>query len=361
MDCYLHERGDVTGEREAQMPWTHSRTVSVLGTGHALPSSPIETDTLIEMMVRRFGFARARQAQSIAKRMEIATRHHCRDFSVAHEPAREGDSNADLAARAVSAALADAGLAITDIAYLIGHTTTPTQPLPANIALVADRLGYSGPHVELRQACTGFANGLMIAAGLLAQGDSRPVVIVGSETGAVFFDPLRMNDDPGQIINMIQMGDGAGAVVLGSARGACASIDAAWMGSIGLNRSPGIQQHHGRSEFDHDFSQILKTGPDLFDAGVAVAALLGHGLASADIIIPHQVSGRIGDQAAAHLGVHRDRIFVSADRVGNTGSAAIWIALDQVRRSGLASGARVLTLGAEATKFLYGGFVYVHR
>jgi 3-oxoacyl-[acyl-carrier-protein] synthase III len=342
-------------------PWTSNARLSVLGTGHALPGEPVSTEALIALIGERFDIACEREAKAVAQRMAIHSRHVCRDFNDRHEPARLGDSNADLAARAVQAALAEAGLEIGDIAFLIGHTTTPEQPLPANIAMVADRLGYSGPHVELRQACTGFANGLMIAAGLLASADARSVVIVGSETGSLFFDPMRLAEDRGQIVNMVQMGDGAGAIVLGPAKAQGPAIEAAWIGSIGLGRNPGIQQYHGASEFAHDFAEILKSGPQLFDAGATTAARLGHPHAAMDFIIPHQVSGRVKAQAAAHLGLAPERIFVNADRLGNCGSAAIWIALAQLRGTAPMPGTRVLALGAEASKFIYGGFAYVHR
>jgi len=47
--------------------------------------------------------------------------------------------------------------------------------------------------------------------------------------------------------------------------------------------------------------------------------------------------------------------------LGNLGSAAIWVTLDRLRRSGrLALGDRVMVLGAEASKYMYGGFLYVH-
>jgi 3-oxoacyl-[acyl-carrier-protein] synthase-3 len=59
------------------------------------------------------------------------------------------------------------------------------------------------------------------------------------------------------------------------------------------------------------------------------------------------------------LQVDPDRIFVNADRLGNTGSAAIWLALAELRPA-LVPGARVLALGAEATKYMFGGFSYVH-
>jgi 3-oxoacyl-[acyl-carrier-protein] synthase III len=350
----------MTAAAHQAAPWTSSARLSVLGTGCALPGDPVATDALIAQIGSRFGIGYEREATAVAQRLAIRSRHVCRDFAQRDEPARSGDGNADLAARAVSAALADAGLKVNDIGFLIGHTTTPHQPLPANIALAADRLGYSGPHVELRQACTGFANGLMIAVGLLAAKDARPVVIVGSETGSLFFDPLRLAEDRGQIVNMVQMGDGAGAVVLGPVESQGPAIEAAWIGSIGLGRAPGIQQHHGATEFAHDFAEILRSGPLLFDADIAAASALGHPPETADFIIPHQVSGRVRSQASAHLGIAPERIFVNADRLGNCGSAAIWIALADLRNASPPSGTRVLALGAEASKFIYGGFAYDH-
>lgn len=348
------------GGASSARPWTSLARLSVLGSGSALPGEAISSEALVALVHERFAVNCRQEALAVAKRMAIETRHVCRDFVSRTERARDGEGNADLAARAVDAALADAGLAIGDIAYLIGHTTTPEQPLPANVAHVADRLGYGGPHVELRQACTGFANALMIATGLLSSPDARPVVIVGSETGSLYFDPQRLAQDRGQIVNMMQMGDGAGAIVLGPAGAGKAALEALWFGSIGLGRVPGIQQLPGRQEFDHDFAGILQSGPLLFDADIAAAQMLGWTVEAADFVVPHQVSGRVRAQAANHLGVSQDKVFVNAGRIGNTGSAAIWLALAELRSSGMAKDTRVLALGAEASKYLYGGFAYVH-
>ena len=64
---------------------------------------------------------------------------------------------------------------------------------------------------------------------------------------------------------------------------------------------------------------------------------------------------------ATRLGVEPEQIHVTANRLGNLGSAAIWAAFDDLRRSHiLEPGDQVLVLGAEATKYLYGGFVYTH-
>jgi 3-oxoacyl-[acyl-carrier-protein] synthase III len=345
---------------KSQPPWLSRGQIAVLGTGAAFPGDLVETEALITLMEGRFGLNKGREARVIAKHLAIRTRHICRDFDTRTEEPREGHSNPELAATAVRVALDDAGLAVSDLGYLIGHTTTPHQPLPANITFVADTLGYSGPHLELRQACTGFANALMIAFGLVSAPGARPVAIVGSETGTLFFDPERANDDRGQLVNLLQMGDGAGAIIIGPPDRGSDKISASWFGAIGLGRKPGLQMHARSGEFDHDFAAILKSGSLLYDAGVAATRLQNCPLEMADVIIPHQTSGRIGAQAAAHFDCPLERVFVNADKIGNTGSAAIWIALDHVRRNSLKSGQRVLTLGAEATKYMYGGFAYDH-
>jgi 3-oxoacyl-[acyl-carrier-protein] synthase III len=350
----------MTAAAVAAAPWLSSGRLAVLGTGAAVPGSAVGTDALVGRLADRFGLMRQREAHAVARRMAIETRHICRAFDARHEIARPGDANPDLVARAVTAALADAGLTIGDIGYLVGHTTTPLQPMPSNIALAADRLGYRGPHVELRQACTGFANALMIAFGLLAAPDARPVVLVGSETGSLWFDPDRAAEDSGQLVNMIQMGDGAAAIVLGPPRDGAATLHSAWFGAIGLGMPPGLQLRHGVTEFDHDFAAILASGSRLFDAGAVAAARHGIALDSVDVIVPHQVSGRIGAHVARHFGIAVERTFANAGRLGNTGSAAIWMALAELRAGGMQSGARMLVLGAEATKYMYGGFAYDH-
>jgi 3-oxoacyl-[acyl-carrier-protein] synthase-3 len=394
--------------------WRSSGAVAVLGTGLALPGTPVATAALLDALGSCLDKRGRATAAAIAARMGIETRHVGRPWHARAEGPAPGCSNPDLAAAAVRAALADAGLRASDLGYLIGHTATPAQPLPGNIVFAADQLGYPGPHIELRQACTGFANALMIAFGLLARPGARPVAIVGSETGSVFLDPDRLTDRPDQLVNLVQMGDGAGAIVLGPAGSGRDNLHGAWFGAAGLDRSPGLLMRAGGSAapsggdgpllFDHDFAAIIRHGAALFEAGMQASPELR--AEDADWLIPHQVSGRIGRQLARRFGLPAERFFVNADRVGNTGSAAIWIALAELRaglrtttsksaancpsivmvgeggpstsytagstqdvhgapartitkRPGVPRGSRTLVLGAEATKYMHGGFCYV--
>jgi len=52
------------------------------------------------------------------------------------------------------------------------------------------------------------------------------------------------------------------------------------------------------------------------------------------MVVPHQVNVRIIDAACSRLGFPREKVVVNIDRYGNTSSASIPIALDEVRRSG---------------------------
>jgi 3-oxoacyl-[acyl-carrier-protein] synthase III len=350
--------------------WHSTGDVAVLGTGIALPGNALSTEQLLERVLPLAAGLPTHMVRQIAQCLLIGSRHVSRSFDLRIESPAVGRRNPELASRALSVALKEAGIEARDLGYLIGHTATPAQPLPSNISLVADLLGYGGPHIELRQACTGFANALMIAFGLLADPHARPVAIVGSETGSLFFDPAWAVAERDQLVNLVQMGDGAAAIVLAPSAVRSNRLRNAWFGAMGLGKLPALEMRAGGSDcvsagreplsFSHDYDAIAKSGLGLFEAGLAAAATQSVTPDNVDWIIPHQVSGRIGQHLARHLNLPLQKFFVNADRVGNTGSAAIWLALAQLRSRQLAAGARVLVLGAEATKFMHGGFVYEH-
>ena len=355
------------GQRQA---WCDPGACALLGMGYALPGAALDTETLLARINDNFGIDLTRTGGVVARRLAVRTRHVCRDLRYRHERPRPEDSNAALAARAVQAALDEAGLDAADLGFLIGHTSSPGQALPPNIAEVAELLGYAGPYLELRQACTGFATALIAARGLLTTMDCAPVAIVGSETGSVYFDPASAAQDHEQLVNLLQMGDGAAACLVARAgRAATGTLSHVYFGQRGNGRQPGFSLAAGGSDaepaqrrsaqYRHDYAAVKAAGPELFALGLAAARSMGVDPERVDHIIPHQVSGRVGAQLAPFLGIAPERFFINAGHCGNTGSAAIWLALAQLRPQ-LARGSSVLALGAEATKYMYGGFHYVH-
>ncbi len=69
---------------------------------------------------------------------------------------------------------------------------------------------------------------------------------------------------------------------------------------------------------------------------VALEALAANNLTTSDInlFIPHQANRRIIDAIGKRLGINGEQLYINLERYGNTSSASIPIALDEVNRSG---------------------------
>ena len=134
--------------------WSSPLGLSVLGVGAALPGVPVSTEALLARLAQRFGVDVRRRGSVLAARLGIQTRHISRALEERFEGTRNGHTNAELAAQAVERALRQANARVSDLGYLIAHTATPGELMPPNVAQVARLLNYTGPFVELRQACT---------------------------------------------------------------------------------------------------------------------------------------------------------------------------------------------------------------
>lgn len=341
--------------------------LKVLGSGSALPGSPVSNDQLLRALENHCGKRKAKRAGRIAKLLGIHSRHVSRDLEKTESGALDGSTAPELCHEALRNTNA-----LNHMSYLIGHTSTPHTLLPPNIAWTSDLLSYEGPYVELRQACTGFANALMFAAAMIAEDKESRIGIVGSENGSPFFNLTSDFADLEQLVNFVQMGDGAGAILLGADDGSESHIISdIYFGQSGMKLTPGIslegggsaqpQTKHGFPIFRHRASDVSKHGEQLIAAGIKAISERGYQLEDFDWIIPHQANGLMADIFEEKFPGLGSRVFVTADRYGNLGSAAIWVGLDSLRQSGkLESGQKVLILGAEASKYLYGGFVYTH-
>jgi len=216
-------------------------------------------------------------------------------------------------------------------------------------------------------------NGLIMGSGLINSKLARNVAIVGSETGSVYATKKSIElHDTEQMVNLMQMGDGAGAIIL-TADASCAYIDTQFFCYAGLNMKPGLSLKNGGSAqpwssyadniliFEHDFNSIKENGLGLFSAAYNMAISCGVNMEKIDWILPHQVNSKLSEILGDEFDVSCDRFISSFYKTGNLGSAGIWVALAQACKENVVKpGQCVLVLGAEATKYLYGGFVYYH-
>ncbi|MBO9490794.1 3-oxoacyl-ACP synthase III family protein [Endozoicomonas sp. G2_1] len=348
-------------------------SVKLVSASHVLPNNPINNHELIQALKQQTSSGLARKATIISKRLGIEQRYLSRSLTSAISQAQP--SSTDIGYKAITQALSAANLTVDDIGYLIGHTTSPATLLPPNIAWVAEQLNYHAPYMELRQACTGFANSLQIASAMLSSQTCQHVAIMGSEVGSVYFDLSSEFIDTKQLVNFMQMGDGAGSVILKTVEpkdfDQSGVISDIYTGQIGVGKMPGFSMPQGGSNavycqqglpyFDHQVINVRESGEQLFVMGLRAILTRGYQLDDFAYILPHQVNGHLDTLLSEQLGVPATRIINDAKHLGNLGSAAIWVSLDRLIKSErLSKGDKVLVLGAEATKYMYGGFVYQH-
>ena len=340
--------------------------LSLLAISAVLPPQHVTNQQLLSALDKLCGKAVTRKASIIAKRLGVKERHLVRDLS--HPLSECLPSSIDMSLAAVNDALKKADISVSSLSYLLSHTCTPHTQVPPNAAWVADQLGLTSPYLELRQACTGFANALQIASAFSAS-DSRPIAIVGCETGSVYFDINKDFITTSQIVNYMQMGDGCGAAIVQTAYGPRQRISDIYIGQIGHNKLPGFYLDGGSgtigtgqmARFHHNAQAVKDNGEQLFELGLAAVLSRGYQLDDFRYILPHQANGHIDKMMAKKLQVKPERIINDAQVLGNLGSAAIWVSLARlINSSRLTNGDKVLVLGAEATKYLYGGFVYTH-
>jgi 3-oxoacyl-[acyl-carrier-protein] synthase-3 len=347
--------------------------LGVLGTGVALPGPPVSNEDMVRFMAVGGSAHHSQFVGKIADQLGVHQRFLSRDRLAARELPRAGDTNPELCERAVRAALEQAGRTVDDVDLIIGHTTSPHTLLPPNVSWVADLLDYPGHYLELRQACTGFANALIIASSMLTSGAAHCVCVVGSETGSVLFDVGEAQSDRGQLVNAAQMGDGAGAVVLTRYGGEGAWLSNVYFGTLGLGKPSAFSLLTGGSGqpahvtdgqatrfFVNDYNLARAEGLDLFHAGFAALRSAGLDEPQVTRYLTHQANGRMAEVLSPVLGIPEKKFHNCAADYGNTGSASTWIGLHSVREQHVLRPGQVLgVLGAEATKFMYGGFSYV--
>ena len=227
-----------------------------------------------------------------------------------HPRAHVGGTTSALAVEAGAAALAQAGLPAAELDMVVLATCTPDQAMPATSAPVAHLLGAGGGALDVNAACSGFVYGLATAAGLVATGLDR-VLLIGSDTMSRITDW----DDRG---TAILFADGAGAVVLEAVDGPgdLLGYDLAADGSgrhLLYADIGGYIHMDGREVFRRAVRMVVdSTSRALAHAGVDADDI--------DLFVPHQANVRIMDAAADRLGIPRERIANVIDRTGNTAS-----------------------------------------
>jgi len=312
---------------------------AVLGIGSYLPSRVVTNDELArkvdtsdEWIVQRTGIRERRIAAP-------------------------GELTSDLARKAATAALNDAGLDPQDIDLIIVGTSTPDQTFPASAVTVQAGLGIThGAAFDMQAVCSGFVYALATADSLLKSGNFKRALVIGAET---FSRILDWSDRT----TCVLFGDGAGAVVLeaqqqesGNERGILTThlrSDGRHKNKLYVDGGPSSTQTvghlrmEGRAVFKHAVSMITDVITDAFKATGTTAEDI-------DWFVPHQANKRIIDDSAKKLGIAPQKVVITVDRHGNTSAASIPLALDVARRDGRIKKGDLVLLEAMGGGFTWG-------
>jgi 3-oxoacyl-[acyl-carrier-protein] synthase-3 len=262
------------------------------------------------------------------------------------------EATSDLCFPAAEAALADAAVKGSQIDLVIVATITSDMLFPSTSAILASRLGAdSAAAYDLSAGCTGFVYALSQGYGAIAAGLASRVLVVGADT-------LSRVVDWSDRSTCILFGDGAGAVVLEEVEEGgfhAFELGADGAGGMELYLPAGGSRRPASAETVAAREHYLKmNGREVYkfatrilvSSAETVLETAGKDVGDVDLYVPHQANVRIIEHAAKRLKIEKERVFVNADRYGNTSSASIPLALRDARASGrLKDGALVLMTG----------------
>jgi 3-oxoacyl-[acyl-carrier-protein] synthase-3 len=314
----------------------HARTARIAGLGVYLPEK-ILTNKDFERMVDT-------SDEWIISRTGIRERH-----VVGPE-----ESVATLSIEAGKRAMANAGVSPEEIELMILATATVEQPIPATAAIIQPVLGVKNATCfDIAAACSGFLYGLHVARQFIITGEVKTAMVIGAET-------LSRYTDYADRATCILFGDGAGAVVLKAApagEGILRSAlhtdgtyaDFIQMPGGGSKYPPNVKEH-----IDARLPFIKMRGSETFK--VAVRAITevcqevltgaGVGVDKVDLFIPHQANLRIISAVGERLGLPPEKVYVNLERVGNTSSASIPLAMQEAIDRGVLKRGHLVLAGA---------------
>jgi 3-oxoacyl-[acyl-carrier-protein] synthase-3 len=265
----------------------------------------------------------------------------------------EGTAASDLGVLAVQNALASAGKTAEEVDIIVGTSASPDMVWPATACLIQAKIGAKNASAfDVQSACAGFSYALTVAAQFVETGRADCVLLVGAEAMSRFVDWTDRS-------TCILFGDAAGAVVLERVEPGYGLL-ASYYGSDGngahLLRIPagGSARPASIEMVEQNMHFIKMNGNEIYKFATRVTidavnkALKLAGLKKDDIdyLIPHQANQRITEAMMNRLKLPEEKMVSNIERYGNTSTASIPLAMDELWRSGkIDKGSVLLTVG----------------
>ena len=254
----------------------------------------------------------------------------------------EGEDTSDISTKAAEIALKRAGIDAKDLDLIIVATISPDMFIPSVACLVQSNLNADkAACFDISVACSGFVYGLEIANAMMKSMNYKNALVIGAEV-------LSKVTDWTDRSTCILFGDGAGAAILERGEDEKTGIIKSYLRADGKK---GNALTIGAADIDTPFSKekILKdkfikmNGREVFKFAVgAIEEAVNEVIKDTNIsleevkyIIPHQANSRIIELAAEKLNLNIDKFYLNLNKVANTSSATVPIALNEMYEKGL--------------------------
>lgn len=254
----------------------------------------------------------------------------------------QGEDTSDMATKAALSALKRADVDPKDLDLIIVATISPDMFIPSVACLVQSKLGADNAACfDISVACSGFVYAMEVAQSMMKSMKYKNALIVGAET---LSKAVNWQDRS----TCILFGDGAGAAVLKETdnlgiiksylRSEGKKGDALTIGAVDFD-TPFSKEAKKMDRYVHmNGGRVLKFAVSAISHSVKeILKETGISLDEVKYIVPHQANIRIIQSAAKLLHVDMEKFYINIDRYGNTSSASVPIALNEMYEKGLIS------------------------
>jgi 3-oxoacyl-[acyl-carrier-protein] synthase-3 len=368
-------------------------------TSVCLPNAPVENDAM-EAVLGQIGPRPSRARRLVLRANGIRRRYYVIDPATG----KATHSNASLTAAAIKG-LAGGDFALEDIDCLVCGTSSQDQMLPNHAVMVHGELGTPACEVVATAGvCLSGVTALKYGWMAVKGGDKRHAVATGSEVASLVLRASNYSAERPQDVAALEthpelafnqeflrwmLSDGAGAWLLEPAPRRGLNLRIEWIDLFSYaHEHPACMYMGAEKQADgrlrgwmsypaseREAANVFAVKQDvrlLNDAMIDACVrpiqqvMAQRGLAAGDVdwLLPHMSSEHFRSRLAegmkrADLPIPEERWFTNLASTGNTGSASVYIMLDELMRSGkVKHGQHLLCFVPESGRFS-SGFIYL--
>lgn len=307
----------------------------IKGIAYYLPKSVLTNEELVEQFPEW-------TVDKISKKVGISERHIT----------TENETAGDMAVKAAEKLFSEKNIDRSLIDFVLLCTQSPDYHLPSTSCIIQDRLGLSTKcgAFDFNLGCSGYEYGLAVAKGLVLGGIAKNILLLTAETYTKYIHP----SDKG---NRTIFGDGATATLVSD--NGFAEIGEFGLGTDGSGAAQLIVKTGCARQLKqvndycvdedgniHSSDHLYMNGKAIFDFTSDIVPPLieetlqknGLKMDDVDLFVFHQANKYMINYIRKLMGIDKEKFYIYMEKVGNTVSSTIPIALCEAAKEGKLKG-----------------------